>query len=164
MPLGLQLCAPLFAEPLLLGAAHAYERATRSRRAASPHYRSGDAHDAVRGRHRHRVSRRAQDRDQDVLRLSPTSSAASRTRRSARFVWACPERCRCRTRSAIEHMLRAGLAFGAEIPAFSKFDRKNYFYPDMPKDYQISQYDMPLDARRRGSVLARRRLDRHAAA
>ncbi|HEY8313807.1 MAG TPA: Asp-tRNA(Asn)/Glu-tRNA(Gln) amidotransferase subunit GatB [Candidatus Baltobacteraceae bacterium] len=45
---------------------------------------------------------------------------------------------------AILHMVRAGLAFGAEIPTFSKFDRKNYFYPDMPKDYQISQFDMPL--------------------
>ncbi len=47
-------------------------------------------------------------------------------------------------REAIQHMISAGLAFGAHIPTFSKFDRKNYFYPDMPKDYQITQYDMPL--------------------
>ena len=47
-------------------------------------------------------------------------------------------------KEAINHMIAAGLAFNATIPEFSKFDRKNYFYPDMPKDYQTSQYDMPL--------------------
>jgi aspartyl-tRNA(Asn)/glutamyl-tRNA(Gln) amidotransferase subunit B len=54
-------------------------------------------------------------------------------------------------RKAIELMITAGLAFGAEIPTFSKFDRKNYFYPDMPKNYQISQYDMPFT---QGGVVA----------
>jgi aspartyl-tRNA(Asn)/glutamyl-tRNA(Gln) amidotransferase subunit B len=47
-------------------------------------------------------------------------------------------------RLAIDHMIAAGRAFGCVIPPYSKFDRKNYFYPDMPKDYQISQYDLPI--------------------
>jgi aspartyl-tRNA(Asn)/glutamyl-tRNA(Gln) amidotransferase subunit B len=45
---------------------------------------------------------------------------------------------------AIESIVRIGLALGSTIAPESLFHRKNYFYPDMPKDYQISQYDLPV--------------------
>src|SRR3989344_8862795 len=47
-------------------------------------------------------------------------------------------------KEAVKSILRLGLAVGGELADFTEFDRKNYFYPDIPKGYQISQYKHPL--------------------
>ena len=47
-------------------------------------------------------------------------------------------------RHAVEHVLATGVAIAGEFPAATRWDRKNYFYPDLPKGYQISQYELPL--------------------
>lgn len=44
----------------------------------------------------------------------------------------------------VEYSIMAALAFNCNVAPFSKFDRKNYFYPDLPKGFQISQYDLPI--------------------
>lgn len=47
-------------------------------------------------------------------------------------------------KAAIEHVIKVGLAIGGNIADFTEFDRKNYFYPDIPKGYQLSQYKYPI--------------------
>ncbi len=47
-------------------------------------------------------------------------------------------------KQAVKNVLKVGIAVGGKIPDFTEFDRKNYFYPDIPKGYQISQYKYPL--------------------
>lgn len=47
-------------------------------------------------------------------------------------------------KTAVDKSVRIALALGCEIKKFSKFDRKNYFYPDLPSGYQISQFDQPV--------------------
>jgi aspartyl-tRNA(Asn)/glutamyl-tRNA(Gln) amidotransferase subunit B len=46
--------------------------------------------------------------------------------------------------AAVRHVLATGIAIGGTTPDLTRWDRKNYFYPDLPKGYQISQYDLPL--------------------
>ena len=47
-------------------------------------------------------------------------------------------------KEAVNHVIKVGLALGSKIAEITKWDRKNYFYPDLPKGYQISQYDEPI--------------------
>lgn len=47
-------------------------------------------------------------------------------------------------KTALEYAIKAAVALNCKVQEYTKFDRKNYFYPDLPKNYQISQYDLPL--------------------
>ncbi len=144
MPLGLQFAAPLFEERLLLGAAHAYERATGHARAHEPGVgRSACVsvtYEAVIGIECH-VELKTRTK---MFCGCANEFGGEPNTKVCPVCLGMPGALPVPNARAIELIVATGLAFDAEIPGFSKFDRKNYFYPDMPKDYQISQYDMPL--------------------
>ena len=62
----------------------------------------------------------------------------------ARFAWGFRGLCRCLNRRAVDFAVKAALALNCAVHEQSIFARKNYFYPDLPKGYQISQYEQPL--------------------
>ena len=59
-------------------------------------------------------------------------------------------------KAAVEACLKTALALNCTIPRYTKFDRKNYMYPDLPKGYQISQYDLPMSVNGQLDVDGRR--------
>ena len=83
-------------------------------------------------------------RDEDVLLVHERVRRRAEHAHLPRLPGPPRDRCRCPNREAIARIIKIGLALGSEIAPRSLFHRKNYFYPDMPKNYQISQYDLPI--------------------
>ncbi len=75
---------------------------------------------------------------------APTAFGAEPNRQACAVDLALPGTLPVMNRTAVEFAIRFGLAVGARIAPMSIFARKNYFYPDLPKGYQISQYETPV--------------------
>ena len=75
---------------------------------------------------------------------APTRFGASPNSQAAALDIALPGTLPVPNRGAVERAIRFGLAVGGTINTRSVFARKNYFYPDLPKGYQISQYEIPV--------------------
>src|SRR5258705_5382855 len=75
---------------------------------------------------------------------SPTAFGAAPNTQASPVDLALPGTLPVMNRGAVERAIRFGLAVGAKVLNHSIFARKNYFYPDLPKGYQISQYETPV--------------------
>ena len=78
-----------------------------------------------------------------IFSRAPTAFGAEPNTQACAVDLALPGTLPVMNRGAVERAIRFGLAVGAHVAERSVFARKNYFYPDLPKGYQISQYDQP---------------------
>ena len=153
MPVGLQLVGNYFAEGTLLHAAHAFQRATdwhlRAPQARRDRPTSVDraaerqlirGFEVVIGIETHaQLSTRSK-----IFSGASTAFGAAPNTQASAVDLALPGTLPVANRGAVERAIRFGLAVGATIAPVSIFARKNYFYPDLPKGYQISQYETPV--------------------
>ena len=106
---------------------------------------------------RARGARPAQDRHQGVLLVLGANTARPRIPTCVRYAWRFPGALPVLNAHAVELATRAAIALGCTVHPVSVFARKHYFYPDLPKGYQISQYDRPLATGGRAARSATRR-------
>src|SRR5512139_2591202 len=79
-----------------------------------------------------------------IFSRAPTAFGAEPNTQACAVDLALPGALPVLNRGAVERAIRFGLAVGAKVAPLSIFARKNYFYPDLPKGYQISQYEIPV--------------------
>ena len=79
-----------------------------------------------------------------IFSRAPTAFGAEPNTQACAVDLALPGTLPVMNRGAVERAIRFGLAVGAHVAERSVFARKNYFYPDLPKGYQISQYEIPV--------------------
>ena len=152
LPVGLQIIGPHFAEAKLLNVAHWYQRETRVAQADSAGYGTGYAAmtwETVIGLEIHaQLATRSK-----IFSSAPTAYGAAPNTQANLVDLGYPGVLPVLNREAVRMAVKFGLAVGATVARRSVFARKNYFYPDLPKGYQISQYEKPIVAKGRLEIV-----------
>jgi len=149
LPVGLQIAGPAFSENRLLdaaGRARAQHRLRREPCACLSDPQPTTGAPAPRTRSRRSSASRSTCSSRPGRRCSAVASCHSRApnTRTCPVCLGLPGSLPVANERAVHFGLMIGLALGSELAPRSVFHRKNYFYPDLPKGYQITQYDEPL--------------------